>query len=282
MAEFEKDRKILCFLCNKEMDSKDFEKILEKDYEVYKKDKEIREIEMEKKMEADKGIVECKGCGFKSHISKFPLNHSCLCESCFPKHLHKKRCEFCDTRFSSTLLKTSKLICSKCNNFLQLPLIIYHSDHALCSDCEKQCLDYNSCIVCKKNLSSYEEQSLSEKYYDSCFSCKNFFPSNVISIRKCGCLLCDNCMSQSLNFNSGCCLLCGERLLTPKKRCEICTESFKRDEMLTLTCDHYFCSDCLSHYLVSKISQGAEQIKCPSCVDIIDGNIIQSIVSSSL
>jgi uncharacterized C2H2 Zn-finger protein len=232
-----------------------------------------------KKFELSPGTVQCQSCGSNESESKFP--HKCLCKTCLKK-IRTESCPFCGQSLAKPSTSPAAAKCSKCKDTITKESIISHSNHVLCEKCEESCLEFDCCTICKEPLTKSEKQKLSIKYYQMCFNCQSHFPSISISIRKCDCLLCDNCFSQSLEFNSSCCLLCGEKLIPTKKVCEICTESFLREEMITLTCDHYYCNKCLQQHFISQINSGTVILKCPSCGEVIDGNIIQSIVSPSL
>ena len=275
------NEKVNCILCGTQLGKADCKAILGNEYKEYEKSSKLRVAERKRKIEEEQGIIQCKNCGSRKHISNFPLGHTCLCDVCFPKKIAKGRCPFCPKLFPVEVLKSFKIICAKCDSSISSP-VINHSDHALCETCEVLCLNFNTCIICQKTLSASEESILGEKYYQSCFYCKSYFPAALISVRKCGCLLCNNCSDQSINFNSGHCVICNERLTVLKKACEICTEAFHRDEMKTLNCEHYFCEKCLLQYLVTQINSGLGIISCPSCNEAIDGFIIQNLVPGKM
>lgn len=273
---------IECYICKSPIGENDIRTILDKDYHKYYQACQSRILEKKQKLEAEQGITHCKNCLSHKHISKFPLSHPCLCESCFPLKISNNICPYCQYKFPLDTFKSLKYVCSQCESPLPPLPLINHSNHALCENCEPSCLDFNACIICQSQLTPVEEKVLNEKYYQSCYNCKSFFPSVLISIRKCGCLLCHNCMDQGLKFNSGNCLMCGEKLKILKKACEICMESFHRDEMTTLNCEHYFCCQCLLQYLNTQINSGLGIIGCPNCNEAIDGFIIQSMVPGKM
>lgn len=221
----------------------------------------------------------CKLCGKSKSLRSFAFGHMCLCKKCMQKGLKGMNCPYCNKTFTQADLKKAKIVCGACFMFREKGVIISHEDHIVCQKCEKTCLDFNCCIVCNEQLSKEEEKQLVEKYFINCYSCKSYYPSNYVSMRKCSCNLCDKCYDQSINKNKGSCTFCGNQLVISKKICEICTEYFLRDEMLTLNCDHFFCNPCLKQYISTQISSGNEEIICPSCKSIIDGIIIHSLIT---
>ncbi|OMJ85114.1 hypothetical protein SteCoe_13641 [Stentor coeruleus] len=221
----------------------------------------------------------CKLCGKNKSLKSFAEGHLCLCKKCMQKGLKGMSCPYCNRVFTQIELKKAKIICGACFVFREKGVIIRHDDHIVCQKCEITCSEFNCCIVCNEQLSKEEEKKLLDKYFIYCFGCKTYNYTNSVSMRKCSCNLCNKCYDRSINENGGACNSCNGQLVLSKKTCEICTEHFLRDEMLTLNCDHYFCNPCLKQYISTQISSGNEEIICPSCKMVIDGNIIQNLIT---
>lgn len=270
-----------CIICNSLMTEEDLKKILGNEFEGLDKRRRERKRKMEEEEDKSRGVMFCKGCNQKKKVTDFNQSHKCVCSECLPASIRNGACLYCEKKISLDYMKSLKLLCSLC----ELPLksaSISHQSHSICSNCDKQCLLSQKCLVCSKPLSTEETLSLSQKYFECCFICNKFFPPSTLSIRKCGCLSCDNCYSACLSQNSGCCLICSQRLGAAKSSCVICTDEFNRDEMLTLNCDHYFCSTCLKQHIENSIKSGQEKLTCPNCQEAIDGLIIQSLASGQL
>lgn len=270
-----------CIMCQEMLTTDDLKKILGQDYIVHEENRKKRLKIQEQTADKQKGVHLCKECNTKKKIPDFNSNHMCVCKDCIIGSIQNGNCKHCGKKFSKDYLKTLKLICSLCEGNLH-ESIINHQSHAICQNCEKNCLDAEKCLECTSPLTDKEYSKLSQKYFQSCFACGNLFKNNILKQRKCGCLTCETCFTNSILNNSGCCSVCGYRLEKPKSQCVICLEFYSRDDMLTLNCDHYFCSNCLQQHIINSINQGNETINCPSCSEIIDGFIIHSLVNEQL
>jgi hypothetical protein len=78
----------------------------------------------------------------------------------------------------------------------------------------------------------------------------------------------------------------GEVLCLSTFNCEICFETFKRDQGITLECDHVFCQDCLKLHIENLISQSQvseNEMVCPSCQKpVINPYIIEAYVAPEM
>ena len=45
--------------------------------------------------------------------------------------------------------------------------------------------------------------------------------------------------------------------------CPICDSKCPISDSITLTCDHKFCEECLSYYILSSINQNQFYLNCP-------------------
>lgn len=270
-----------CIMCQELLTVEDLQKILGKNFAIHEENMKKRMKSVEESTDKQKGVHLCKECQVKRKISEFNSTHMCVCSDCIKTSIQNGHCRHCGKKFSKDYLKSLKLICALCEGEAEDPTII-HQSHIICQNCEKLCLESEKCLECSNPLQEKELAKLSQKYYQSCFTCGKFSKSDLLKQRKCGCLTCNSCFDNSILNNSGCCSVCGQRLAKPMSQCVICLESFTRDDMLTLNCDHYFCSNCLQQHIINSINQGNEAINCPSCKEIIDGFIIHSLVSEQL
>lgn len=73
--------------------------------------------------------------------------------------------------------------------------------------------------------------------------------------------------------------------LAPKFQCQICFDTLKVEEGITLDCDHRFCMNCIKYYiedLIENAQVSAEKLKCPACTQPITPYEIEEIVSPEL
>ena len=76
-----------------------------------------------------------------------------------------------------------------------------------------------------------------------------------------------------------------KKALEPKFQCEICYESFKVNDGITLECDHRFCSTCINNLCVSNIESGQvteKSMSCPKCQTVMTMYEIEDIVGPVL
>lgn len=145
------------------------------------------------------------------------------------------------------------------------------------------------------------EMTVKRKYLTACDICnQSYYSSELFEKSLCPCNLCKKCFNSCEQDNGCVCKFCQrlikdidtsffDRFIEPlrvsMKSCEICTDNFLREDMLTLSCDHYYCKDCLLSYLQTQISSNhisLEGIKCPSCPEMIDAVIISCILPEKL
>ncbi|OMJ91846.1 hypothetical protein SteCoe_5518 [Stentor coeruleus] len=169
------------------------------------------------------------------------------------------------------------------------------------------------CTFCFSNTD--EQPEITFITFKICSKCEN----NKISAKtsKCGCFLCQNCRDIITDDYEGLCTVCHNSILTPQKtskpknlpteskgpklinhepikqnilvkasvfyECEICLGEFSRDQMLTLDCNHYFCSDCLRDYFHKLLNDGRHKMDkkfpCVKCQTPINTCLIQSVLS---
>jgi len=66
-------------------------------------------------------------------------------------------------------------------------------------------------------------------------------------------------------------------------KCDVCLENKSGCACLKLSCDHIFCQMCLEEYFSILISEGTVgDLKCPSCGESINPNIIKETISAEL
>ena len=78
----------------------------------------------------------------------------------------------------------------------------------------------------------------------------------------------------------------GEVLCLSTFDCQICYETFKRDQGITLDCDHVLCENCIKSHIENLISQSQvseNEMTCPSCQQpVINPYIIQAYVAPEM
>lgn len=68
----------------------------------------------------------------------------------------------------------------------------------------------------------------------------------------------------------------------PSFTCDLCLESYKIVDSITLDCDHRYCASCLKTMLELSIREKRvdnESICCPHCQAVIDHNILKAVIS---
>ena len=75
--------------------------------------------------------------------------------------------------------------------------------------------------------------------------------------------------------------LCIENtIFSPYFTCNICTNEYSANHLITLDCNHRFCENCLQNYLINKVMSSEireDELVCPECgMKSIDYNIIKA------
>ncbi|OMJ65577.1 hypothetical protein SteCoe_37967 [Stentor coeruleus] len=166
------------------------------------------------------------------------------------------------------------------------------------------------CTFCFSKTEEQPEMALNS--FKICSKCENNKTSAKTS--KCGCFLCPTCRDIIIDSFEGVCTVCHNSILNPIKHskhlptenkgaklknpeplkksnrlktpviyeCEICLGEFSRDQMLTLDCNHYFCSDCLRDYFHKLLKEGKHKMDkkfpCVKCQAPINTCLIQSVL----
>ena len=48
-------------------------------------------------------------------------------------------------------------------------------------------------------------------------------------------------------------------------QCQICINDFTREDMITLDCEHFFCKECTTQHVKTKVEERELKINCMLC-----------------
>ena len=207
-------------------------------------------------------FTDCDICK-KNEISAEKADCGCfICIKCINLciMINKGNCKKCNKLCGIAMDIYEKNPCSKCcKSVLKGEIITIDCGHYFCKSCLKEyVLSFST-----KNPSKVSEGI-------NCPYCKITIHGNVIQ----SILTKDEFDSYSMSI-----ILCE----IYKYSCDVCNYNFSRDDMLTLDCDHYYCSPCLKLYVLSiakdNRKQAIEGINCPNCKGIINSHVIEGLFS---
>lgn len=302
LNDFEIKSPTSCQICQKSISDVELKFILGDTYKDYEDMKNTRIKYHQNRLDEELGIVICPMCSERKTKNDYDSEHSCLCDKCAKKYVKiNNLCPICNEVIRP--VEKIKAIPPKCEYCYEIILefsSIECQNHLLCSNCEYFSYLNQQCISCQRPFNPTEFSLISLKYLTACNICNQSFSAEFFKETLCSCNLCENCFHSCVQENGCVCKFCQrlvkdiepsffnrfiEPLKASMKSCEICTDNFLRDNMLTLSCDHYFCKNCLLSYLENQIGANLispEGIKCPSCPEMIAATIMSSILPEKL
>lgn len=230
-----------------------------------------------------------------------------LCNYCYQQSVEEQdQCVNCKAYL---IEKEDRILCTSCETPFEISgLLAISCEHLYCRNCIIDvCRPTDSpplCFICKTAIlpiliHTYHPDSVCytpnclltqcQQRPQTCPGCNNDLLSQEVQTY-CGCLLCHNCYMQSIEIHEITCYSCGGLIIDidplefieyrPKKiECQICGDSFSRDEMITLECDHFFCKDCTRQHISTNIADSKSLITCPLCKVEISDHVIEDLVS---
>ncbi|CAG9311100.1 unnamed protein product [Blepharisma stoltei] len=293
---FEKTSPITCLMCTQEISQDEVKAVLGNTWQDYDKMREERQKQYQHKIDRGQGIIICPNCEGRKKQEDFRNKHKCMCDSCISNIVSQtKICPICEEEIRmEEIVGIVKPVCGYCQEVITEFSLVKCKTHWLCINCESFSYLPQNCIFCHRNFSKGEYELISTHHKFYCDICKGSFNQEDLNPSLCPCTICKGCFNSCVNDNGSVCYFCGRMIeeidisvlkkfedpapLPSKKSCAVCIEEFSRAEMLTLSCDHYFCKNCLVGYLESEIDSGRiiNGIKCPipECLEIVDGSIM--------
>mmetsp|Transcript_31831 Transcript_31831/g.31542 ORF Transcript_31831/g.31542 Transcript_31831/m.31542 type:complete len:734 (+) Transcript_31831:856-3057(+) len=299
---FEITTPITCLMCPQEISQDEIKVALGDTWEYYDQMRAERQKSYQQKIDKEQGVVTCINCGERRQKEEFRNRHQCICDICMRKVASQtKICPICEREIKmEEIAGIVKPLCGYCQEVIKEFSLVKCKSHWLCSNCESISYLSQNCVFCNRNFNKGEYELISTRYKLICAICNGSFNQEDIKKSECPCTICKDCFKKCVNENGSVCMYCGRMVedidpdffeqfkdpppLPSKKSCAVCFGEFERAEMLTLSCDHYFCKDCLIGYFESEIDSGKigpNGIKCPlpDCPEIVDGSIMIAVLS---
>jgi hypothetical protein len=264
---------------------------------------------------------KCEGC-FKLHgLSLFPEVYCKIhkiCQNCYLTSLDGPLvdCPLCEITYEAALILQAKpkKTCRHCT-------VLFEPDQGIACKCScEDCRDAFECGYCIEDFSpagspelepvnppvrppeQQPEEEVKEKAV--CSFCHDEVMVSSMKSYDCDHSFCRSCASsiEAMHQQSKDCPLCERRsarmssrvslrrlvvnepLHDSSRQCPICMNKIAIDNIRTLDCDHFYCTSCLTEHITWKIKENDlnEGLKCPQCPVVIEGNIVEDLITDEL
>lgn len=224
-----------------------------------------------------------------------------FCEDCKNTVIELDNCPICDG-------KNKKIFCDLCHNRVDVTnkkRVNLECNHNFCHECfenhlllfvfeRRTDIQLNNgipCLLCNSVINDvFIQKCLGEDFFkqyllikDCKLDCLN---CNSICTEQEGFLLCTECNKRFCKkcffpYDSCSC----PSLSQEESSCKVCLRASSREYMKTLDCNHFFCYNCLTDYIILKIKENPREIRktkeitCLECDQPISIHIIKSLLN---
>ena len=213
----------------------------------------------------------CFSCNSQKTTRKLICN-CFLCSDCTKVISLADTCPLCSKELKSKKKKYSCIVCT--SELISNEMIALNCDHHFCP----------GCIIFHINSFIHDcERELKKNQGIPCFTCDTLIDIYIIQA-----VLSPKDFEKYIRILIEANEVSKGKIIRIKQKypCIVCMSELIRDEMLTLSCDHYFCNTCIEYHIKIYIHDSARELRmnkgipCFNCNTFIDIYIIQSVLSA--